>query len=85
LLIYVLLGCDEVVKKIPCRVISTAAFSKTSAGSSSSKHQHESSGVAVVDVRLEYIGNPAGNPESFNIDMGILNGFPIGQTLDCYA
>ena len=48
-------------------------------------HQHERDGVAAADIRPKHISILADNPEAFNIGLGILNDFPIGQILDCYA
>ncbi|MHC4123257.1 MAG: hypothetical protein ACYSSI_06755 [Planctomycetota bacterium] len=78
------------VKRISCRIISSVPFGKTSAGFSSvrrpNSHQYEIGSVPIANIRFKHncnLGND--NPKAFNIDLGILNDFPIGQILDCYA
>jgi len=81
-------GCDEVVKRISCRVIRSVPFSKTSAGLVSvrqpNNHEHEIGGVATATVKPKAIINPVRNTDILSIASGTLD-FPIGQILDCYA
>jgi len=79
-----------VVKRISCRVIRSVPFSKTGAGLPSARqpnnHQYESGSVPIANIRLKHNRNPVNdNLKAFNIGLGILNDFPIGQILDCYA
>jgi hypothetical protein len=67
-----------VVRRISCRVISSAPFGKTPVREPNN-YEHEI-GVADVTAESGAIINPKGNTDI----LSILD-FPIGQILDCYA
>ncbi len=75
-------------KRISCRVISSAVFSKTSLREPSVKQpndrQHEIGDTVTVTVKPGTIINPMRNADILSVASGTSD-FPIGQIFDCYA
>lgn len=76
------------VKRISCRVISSAVFSKTGLGAPSVKHpndrQHEIGDIVATTVNPKAINSPVRNTDTPDIVLGAPD-FSIGQILDYYA
>ena len=75
------------MKRISCKVISSAAFSKQGFGAPSVKQRRDEQygiGETVATVKPRTIINPANNTDMPGISLLNL-GFPTGQILDFYA
>jgi hypothetical protein len=77
------------VKKISCKVISSVPLGQINAGllsvRLSNNTPYELDDLTAADLGFKHNRNMGHNLKAFNIGIGIMNSFPIGQILDCRA
>ena len=85
----VLPGCDEMIKRISCRVVSSVPLGRSSdalrhAGQPNSEH-HKISNAAAVNIRAGHNGTAITYTGRLDIAGVSIGDSPIGQILDCYV
>ncbi len=82
-------GCDEMIKRISCRVVSSVPLGKSSdalrhAGQPNNEH-HKISNAAAVNILARHSSTPVSYTGRLDIAGVSIGDSPIGQILDCYV
>ncbi|MGD0785615.1 MAG: hypothetical protein ABR969_07355 [Sedimentisphaerales bacterium] len=73
------------IKRVSCRVISSVPFGQTGGRLSSVRLPNNPPDEINYVTKPKYNSNSGHNIKAFNIDLGTVDGFPIGQILDYCA
>lgn len=82
-------GCDEMIKRISCRVVRSVPLGRSSdalrhARQPNDEH-HKIGDVVAVNIRARHNGTPVAYTGRLDIAGVSVGDSPIGQILDCYV